>query len=279
MGCWLNLMRENSGVEARFFENSLRIETLNGVRSVFQRESEEFWDSRALVSPRGRPMTWGGLVRHPWPRFSHSSKPLFLDTAMVSSTDKPGLSDNTGASFGGEIAKYRNYLRLLACAEVSPTLRHRIDPSDIVQQTLLEAEQCKRQYHGHSEAELTKWLRRILGNNVKDAQKALFCQKREISREVPLNQSLDQSSRRLDVFLASQTTPSQQAIRCEELIRLSNAIFSLPDDQRDAIILHHLKSLKLAEVAEAMSRSQSSVAGLLQRGLKRLRGTLRESDQ
>ena len=50
----------------------------------------------------------------------------------------------------------------------------------------------------------------------------------------------------------------------------------LPAAQREAILLHHLQGLKLAEVASAMNRTEGSVAGLLFRGLAKLHSLLEE---
>jgi RNA polymerase sigma-70 factor (ECF subfamily) len=62
-------------------------------------------------------------------------------------------------------------------------------------------------------------------------------------------------------------------------ICLSQALAALPDDQRQAIELHHLKGCSLAEVCQAMQRTNRSVAGLLLRGMRRLRQLLDEEQR
>jgi RNA polymerase sigma-70 factor (ECF subfamily) len=77
-------------------------------------------------------------------------------------------------------------------------------------------------------------------------------------------------------LLAVQSSHSQCAVRQEDLWRLSQALAELPEAQHEAIVLHHLQGLKLAEVTGAMNRSEGSVAGLVFRGLAKLHSLLQE---
>jgi RNA polymerase sigma-70 factor (ECF subfamily) len=52
----------------------------------------------------------------------------------------------------------------------------------------------------------------------------------------------------------------------------------LPDDQREAIEMHHLQGMPLAQVADAMGRSKPSVAGLIFRGVTAVRKRLEATD-
>jgi RNA polymerase sigma-70 factor (ECF subfamily) len=95
--------------------------------------------------------------------------------------------------------------------------------------------------------------------------------------ERSLEAELELSSSRLECLLAAdQTSPSEQAVRCEELLRLARALARLPEDHRAVVELHHLKGLPVAEVARQMGRTRPAVVGLLYRGLKQLREMLRE---
>jgi RNA polymerase sigma-70 factor, ECF subfamily len=171
-----------------------------------------------------------------------------------------------------DLNAYRGYLTALAQIELGRRLRSKLDPSDVVQQSLLEAHQDLASLQGRSEGELVAWLRTILARNMLNAARDYSAQKRDVRREQSLAQRLDDSSARLVQFLAAdQTSPSQRAIRGEEASRLAAALSSLPDDQRTAVILKHFHDWKLAEIAERLDRSTLAVAGLLKRGLKKLR--------
>lgn len=173
------------------------------------------------------------------------------------------------------IESYRPYLTLLARTHLDQRYQRRIDASDIVQQTLLEAHEHQSQYRGESDGELAGWLRQMLVHNVTDAIRALRREKRDIRREQPLEAAVNESFCRVHDWLAAeQSSASKKVMRDEQLLTLSAGVTSLSDDQREAIILHHLQGYTLKQLAEHLQRSESAVAGLLHRGLQNLRKTL-----
>jgi RNA polymerase sigma-70 factor (ECF subfamily) len=143
---------------------------------------------------------------------------------------------------GRLLERFRGYLRLLAQAQLEPVLQGKLDPSDVVRQTLLEAYQDLDQHQGQSEAQAAGWLRTILANNL----------------------------------AAQQSSPAAQAERHEQLLGLAEALARLPEDQRQTSELKHLEGLSVEDACRRMGRSEASVAGLLRRGLKRLRELLAE---
>jgi RNA polymerase sigma-70 factor (ECF subfamily) len=188
------------------------------------------------------------------------------------------LLNGSRCSSGRSLEKYRDFLRLLALAEISPALRRRLEPSDVVQQTMLEAYERRAQFIGATENELAEWLRQMLRHNVQDAVRALQRQKRDISRERPLeNPSHDSQCPAGDWLPDSLTSPSQKMLATEELLAMSQAIARLPNDQQEAIVLHHLQGRTLAELALHFDRHPSAVAGLLHRGLKKLRELMKST--
>jgi RNA polymerase sigma-70 factor, ECF subfamily len=169
------------------------------------------------------------------------------------------------------LQEFRSYLLLLARMQLDPGPRNRIDPSDIVQQTLLEAHAKAEQFHGDDSA-LAAWLRQALVNNLRDAWRALRQDKRDIRREQALEDAVDHSSARLSgILTAPGSSPSQRAVRNEDLLRLADALTQLPEAQREAIVRHHLQGCSLSETARSLDRTDAAVAGLLHRGLKKLR--------
>jgi RNA polymerase sigma-70 factor (ECF subfamily) len=175
---------------------------------------------------------------------------------------------------------YRDYLRLLAQTQLGPRLQAKLDASDVAQQTILHAYQALEQFRGTTEAEKLAWLRAILANVLAAATRRFEAKARDIGRERSLEGDLELSSSRLEcLFAADQTSPSQRAVRCEELLRLAAALTRLPEEQRHVVELHYLKGLTVADVAEQMERTRAAVVGLLFRGLKKLRQLLREGEE
>jgi len=168
------------------------------------------------------------------------------------------------------LGQYRDYLRLLARLQLDHRLRGQLDPSDLVQQTLLKAHEHFDQFRGKTDGELRAWLRAILARSLVDAARKFGRQMGH--RTQPLEAALEQSSARLEAFLASdQSSPSHALLRSERLLELAEALGRLPDDQRIAVELRYLRGLSIPEIAGQMDRSTVSVTGLLYRGTKALR--------
>jgi RNA polymerase sigma-70 factor (ECF subfamily) len=166
-------------------------------------------------------------------------------------------------------------LRLLAEVQLGQSAVARLDPSDIVQQTLLDAHRDRGQFRGRTEAEMAAWLRRLLACNLADAIRLLGRSKRDAARERSLEAALDTSSARLEAWLAAeQSSPSERAERNEAILRLMDALAQLPEANRQALVLRHCQGLSLAEISTRMGRTPAAVAGLLKRGLAQLRTEL-----
>jgi RNA polymerase sigma-70 factor (ECF subfamily) len=185
--------------------------------------------------------------------------------------------DREGQSEDQTLERYREYLALLARLQLDPRLQGKIDLSGVVQQTLLEACQALPRYQAQPGAHQTAWLRRILANNLADEIRKLSTGKRDLARERSLEAALDESSARLEQWLAAdQSSPSQQAQRDEQALRLADALARLPEAQREALVLQHWHGWTLADIARQLGRSHAAVAGLIKRGLRQLRVELQE---
>jgi RNA polymerase sigma-70 factor (ECF subfamily) len=172
-------------------------------------------------------------------------------------------------ALGELLEAYRNYLRLLARLEVGRRLQAKIDASDLVQETFLQAHRAFPEFRGASETEVLQWLRRILASRLSKTIRH-FCGTQR--RDLQLERELGRSSRALQRVLAiSQTSPSQGVVRREEAVLLANAVERLPDDYRDVIVLRNLRGLRFNEVAQQMGRSRDSVQKLWARALDKLR--------
>ena len=177
------------------------------------------------------------------------------------------------ATLGRLLELYRRYLALLARVQIGHRLQGKVDASDIVQETFLEAHRNFPRFRGTSEGELVRWLRQILAANLADLlRRYLGAQGRDVRLEREIEDAFDRSSVLLDRGLvAQQSSPSQQAARREQAVLLADALDQLPDDYRDVLVLRHLEGLTFPQVAERMGRSLDSVEKLWMRGLARLR--------
>jgi RNA polymerase sigma-70 factor (ECF subfamily) len=174
------------------------------------------------------------------------------------------------------LERYQPWLRLLARHQLESRLQRRIDPSDVVQQTMLEACRSIEGFRGRSEAEFAAWLRRILAHVLAhELRRHLGAEKRAMGREVSLDDALDGASRRLgEVIAAREPSPSQAAMRREEGVLLADALERLPEDYREVIFLRHIEGLPHEEIARRMGRSAGAVRMLWVRALAQLKKTL-----
>jgi RNA polymerase sigma-70 factor (ECF subfamily) len=173
--------------------------------------------------------------------------------------------------------RFRHYLVLLARVRLDPRLKGKLDASDVVQQTLLEAHRDLGQFRGHSAGEQAAWLRQILARNLANAARDLGRAKRDVARERSLEAAVDESASRLEEWLAAaQSSPSQRAQRHERAMRLSEALARLPEPQREAVVLRHWHGWSLADIGAQLGCTTAAVTGLLHRGLKNLRKQLQE---
>lgn len=178
-----------------------------------------------------------------------------------------------------DLEAFRGYLEMLARMQVRIGIQGKLDASDVVQQTLVQAIAGWADFRGTTDAELAAWLRQILARQFSNAVRDLGRQKRDRTRERSLEAALDQSACRLELFLAAdESSPSHKAQRNEQLLALSTALAELPEAQREAIVLRHLEHRRIEEIAEQLQRTPTAVAGLLKRGLRTLRSQMREPD-
>jgi RNA polymerase sigma-70 factor (ECF subfamily) len=183
--------------------------------------------------------------------------------------------DQESGAPGLPLERFRQYLVLLARAQLGPEVRAKLDASDVVQQTLLEAHQKRDQFRGDSPGQLLAWLRRLLACTLADTLRTLGRAKRDAARERSLEAALDQSAERLAAWLvAEQSSPSEQADRNEQLARLADALATLPEPQRDALVLRHCHGWSVADISAHLGRTPMAVAGLLKRGSRQLRELL-----
>lgn len=182
-------------------------------------------------------------------------------------------TNQSNDELAGRLERYRRYLTLLARMSLDRKLRAKIAPSDVVQQSLMEACQRPDGVNLGDDKMLLAWLRKVLANNIADAVKAFDAARRSIDREVTMA-AVEASSARMALLADSGSTPSRHAEKNEELMALADALEDLPEPQREAVTLHHLQEWSLSEVAKHLDRTEAAVAGLVFRGLRSLRQQL-----
>ncbi|WP_435011200.1 sigma-70 family RNA polymerase sigma factor [Tundrisphaera lichenicola] len=171
---------------------------------------------------------------------------------------------------------FRKYLKVLAELHLDRRLRGKLDPSDVVQQTLARAYPALGDLRNREPAVLAAWLRKILASTLADALKHYRRDRRDVALERSLEAEIDRSASGFAAWLAAdQTSPSGRLERHEELLRMVEALSELPDLMREVVVLKHCQGLTLGQISEKSGKTVPAVASLLRRGLAGLRDRLK----
>lgn len=166
-------------------------------------------------------------------------------------------------------------MRLLAQAQIGPLPRAICDPSDLVQQTLLEAHRDFAHFQGTGEPELLGWLRQISAHKLYNEARRYSARQRDAGREVSSDQlqtGIEQSSVQLAKFLAAEgPSPSSISQRRESGVVLANRFAQLPEVYRAVLLLRIYQGLPADEVGRRMNRSVGAVCMLQVRALTAVR--------
>lgn len=202
---------------------------------------------------------------------------------MDATTDARELIDRARrgdvAALGCLLEARRSALRAITERALGERVATRVDASDVVQRTFLEAHRGFSLFAGRDEPELGAWLRKVLDNQIAAAiRDNTKLKKRDIRRERSLDAVTQNDSQSPRELACGHSSPSTRAIRGEEAGRLTAALATLPEDQREAVRLRHLEGWPLERISEQMGRSPQATAGLIKRGMQALRRTMRDSE-
>jgi RNA polymerase sigma-70 factor (ECF subfamily) len=175
------------------------------------------------------------------------------------------------------LALHRQRLRQMIALRMDPRLRSRIDPSDVVQDALIDAHHHLGEYLEERPIPFYPWLRQLAFNRLLDLHRRhMLSQKRSVLREqhdlLPLS---DESLTNLaEQFVASASSPSEKAMRAEECDRVRAALVELAERDREILVLRYLEKLNGEETAAVLGISVGAVKVRHFRALERIRGLL-----
>jgi RNA polymerase sigma-70 factor, ECF subfamily len=171
----------------------------------------------------------------------------------------------------------RSYLGIAARCQVETWLRRKVDASDLVQQTMLEAHCDFERFQGGTQQEFLAWLRKILAHNAADFVRFYRgTEKRQAGREVPFRNLADSTAPGAPEPAAPGATPSQEFLLLDSELRMTAALAELPADYQEVILLRNLERLPFNEVANRMERSRPAVQMLWMRAIKKLQEAMGE---
>jgi RNA polymerase sigma-70 factor (ECF subfamily) len=174
--------------------------------------------------------------------------------------------DGSATAIGSLLEAARSYLLLQADQHLPQSLRAKVGPSDIVQETAIDAHRDFLRFRGTTQEELYAWLRTILQNNVTDAVRRFeMAQKRAVKREASLSVVIDR--RGISVLPTGSTTPDHSAIRREDATLLAGVLTRVPDHYQTVLRLRYWDGLTFPEIAIRIGRSEEAARKLWYRAL------------
>ena len=176
------------------------------------------------------------------------------------------------------LERHRQRLRRMIALRLDRRLATRVDPSDLVQETLAEAARDLSDYLRRRPLPFYPWLRQIACQRLIDVHRRhLHAAKRTVRREeeggLPDQSALDLARR---LFTSSHSSPSARLHREELCDRVRAALLQLRDRDREVLILRYLERLSPGEIAVILGLSESAVSMRHARALSRLRELLED---
>jgi RNA polymerase sigma-70 factor (ECF subfamily) len=173
--------------------------------------------------------------------------------------------------------RHRRRLGRMIALRLDRRLWARVDPSDVLQEALLEADQKLSDFARRPPLPFYPWLRRLAWERlVRVHRRHIRVQRRSVNREenppLPLP---DESALELAGRLAARGSSPSARQRHEELCgRLHWALAQLADGDREMLVLRYLEDLSTKEIAAVLSVTEAAVKMRQLRALRRLRDLL-----
>ncbi len=180
---------------------------------------------------------------------------------------------------GKLLRRHRDRLRRMVAVRIDPRLAARVDPSDVVQEALVEATRKLPNYLRDRPLPFYPWLRKIAWERLVHLHSQhVGAQKRSVTREGPGDFVPDQSAMQLvDRLVAGGTSPSGRMAREEMRARVRQALRHLPEHYREVVILRHLEQLAFQEIAGILGIGQAATRSRYRRAMERLHNLLSDS--
>lgn len=200
---------------------------------------------------------------------------------MTSDVDLERAAAGDPAARQELLRRFEDRIKRMVSVRLDPRLAARIDPSDVVQETYLEAWQKMSRYLENRPVAFYPWLRSIAWERLVDLHRAhIRAQKRSVERERRDGMALpEQSATQLVARLAANgTSPSIKLLRKEARSRLAEGLQRLRPADREVLVLRYLEQLSVRDIAAIVGVSQSAVKVRCFRAIERLHALLEDPD-
>jgi RNA polymerase sigma-70 factor (ECF subfamily) len=175
------------------------------------------------------------------------------------------------------LLRHQHRLRQMVAVRMDRRLAARVDPSDLVQEALMDAHQKLSDYIRKRPLPFYPWLRRLAWERlVQLHRRHLHAGRRSVLREEAPALPDESAAELADRLGGKTSSPSGRAVRQELRDRLRTALARLNDRDREVLVLRYLEQLPTADIAAVLGISAGAVRVRHTRALTRLHALLGE---
>lgn len=169
--------------------------------------------------------------------------------------------------------RHRDSLRRAIAMRFDPSLRARVDPSDVVQEAQMEAFRRLPDYLARQPMPFHLWLRKTAQERlIMTRRRHMDASCRAVGQELPLpSHSSVVLGRQL---LGAEKSPSQQVTKEELVVRVRRAISHLSENDREILLMRTYEGLSYDEIACVLAIEAAAARKRYGRALIRLHGLL-----
>ena len=193
-----------------------------------------------------------------------------MDSAQTEALLKQ-VADGDSQALGTLLERHRDFLQRLLGARMEPALRRRVDPSDVIQETLIVASRRMDDFLERRPAAFRLWLRRKALERLIEHRRKHFAKKRTVEHEVSLHDASSAIARSL-----VSVRPSQVVMRQELNQKVQQVLVELSDTDREMLFLRHAEGLSNNEIADLLGIDAKTASKRYGRALLKMSQKLAE---
>ena len=174
---------------------------------------------------------------------------------------------------------YGERVRRIIRLRMGNELRSKMESMDLVQDTFIAALRGLENFTYQNEGDFLRWLSTIAENRLRDNLKKLHADKRDIRKEMSLNNNRQSTQ---DSFVrqagpVDSITPSVIMSRREELDEIEKALDKLKPEYKEVILLTKIEGLSSKELSGRLGKAPGAVRMLLSRAMIALASALEDN--
>ena len=175
------------------------------------------------------------------------------------------IANGDGDAVGTLLQRHHDFLHRLLTVRMEPALRQRVDPSDVIQETLIVANRRMDDFIKRRPTDFRLWIRRKALERLVEHRRKHFAKKRSAARDIPLRNASSAIARNL---LADR--PSKVVMQKELSEQVHELLAELSESDRELLMMRHAEGLSNGEIAKQLCLDPKTTSKRYGRALLKL---------